>query len=374
VVSISRLGTAGITGLEYRTHAAQQGDVMRRFIYAVLVLLAWHPGLALADGEVGVITEVSGEAELLRGDQVLAAETGVNLMPGDVVRTGDDASAQIDMDDGSSFAMGANSSLRIHEYRMRQDHSIIAAAIDKISGWMRFAVAKLRQADYYRFQMPTAVLGVRGTEGVLNVEGEGSSAQSNIMLDKGNVEVAERVANGRLAGNRLRLKSGEYAYRRFGRMLSMRRHFPEQLRRRMPAFVRARLVRRVRFLKRRGIRPRRIEGRLFRMQRRQGIRRMERPTMRRMQRPGMRRMQRPGMRRMQRPGMRRMQRPGMRRMENQPGMMRQARPATRQAERPALKQQDGADSTQHHESATQQRPAAKRLLKNRRRFLRFRGN
>lgn len=242
---------------------------MRRFVYVVLVLLAWHPGLALADGEVGVITEVSGEAELLRGDQALAAETGVNLMPGDVVRTGDDATVQIDMDDGSSFAMGARSSLRIHEYRMHKDHSVIAAAIDKISGWLHFAVAKLRHADYYRFQMPTAVLGVRGTEGVLNVEGEGSSAQSNIMLDKGNVEVAERVTNGRLAGNRLRLKSGEYAYRHFGRMLSMRRHFPEQLRRRMPAFVRARLVRRVRFLKRRGIRPRRIEGRLFRQHRRE---------------------------------------------------------------------------------------------------------
>jgi hypothetical protein len=241
---------------------------MRRFVLSVCVLLCWLPGTALADGEVGVITQVSGEAELMRGDQVYAAEIGVNLLPGDIVRTGDNATAQIDMDDGSSFAMGADSSLRVHEYRMRQDHSIIAAAIDKISGWMRFAVAKLRHADYYRFQMPTAVLGVRGTEGVLNVEGVGDSAQSNIMLDKGDVDVAEGVKNGRLFGKRLRLRDGEYAYRRAGRILSMRRHFPEQLQRRMPAFVKARLERRVRFLKRRGIRPRRIEGRSFRRHRR----------------------------------------------------------------------------------------------------------
>jgi FecR protein len=254
---------------------------MHRFVVAAILLLSLLPGLALADGEVGVITEVSGEAELLRGDQVLAAEAGVNLMPGDVVRTGDDATAQIDMDDGSSFAMGGKSSLRVREYRMREDHSIIAAAIDDISGWMRFAVAKLRQADYYRFQMPTAVLGVRGTEGVLNVEGEGDNAQSNIMLDKGNVEVAERVENGRLFGNRLQLRDGEYAYRHAGRMLLMRRHFPEQLRQRMPAFVQARLVRRVRFLRRRGIRPRQIEGRLFRMHRRE---RLQGPEQRRLER------------------------------------------------------------------------------------------
>jgi hypothetical protein len=241
---------------------------MRRLIWAVFVLLVWAPGLALADGEVGVITEVSGDAELMRGDQVLAAETGVNLIPGDVVRTGDDATMQIDMDDGSSFALGAKSSLRVQEYRMREDHSIVAAAIDEISGWMRFAVAKLRQADYYRFKMPTAVLGVRGTEGVLNVEGEGINLQSNVMLDKGDVEVAEHVDNGRLSGNRVRLTDGEYAYRRVGRMLAMQRHFPERLQQRMPAFIKARLMRRVRFLKRRGIEPRRIEGRLFRMDRR----------------------------------------------------------------------------------------------------------
>jgi hypothetical protein len=332
---------------------------MRRFAVAVFVLLSLLPGLALAEGEVGVITEVSGEAELMRGDQVLAAEAGVNLMPGDVVRTGDDATVQIDMDDGSSFAMGAKSSLHIKEYRMREDHSIIAAAIDKISGWMRFAVAKLRQADYYRFQMPTAVLGVRGTEGVLNVEGEGDNAQSNIMLDKGDVEVAERVENGRLFGNHLRLRDGEYAYRRAGRMLLMQRHFPERLRQRMPAFVKARLVRRVRFLKRRGIRPRRIEGRLFRMHRR----------------PIMRRMERPAMRRMERPSEMRPEGPAMRRMGGQPGM-RPEGPAMRRKKAPATMQQDGSETMQQDGSTTRQLegPKAKRLKERRRRFLRFRSN
>jgi hypothetical protein len=257
---------------------------MRRLIWAVFVLLVWAPGLALADGEVGVISEVSGDAELMRGDQVLAAEAGVNLMPGDVVRTGDDATMQIDMDDGSSFALGAKSSLRVQEYRMREDHSIVAAAIDEISGWMRFAVAKLRQADYYRFKMPTAVLGVRGTEGVINVEGEGADLQSNIMLDKGDVEVAEHVDNGRLSGNRVRLTDGEYAYRRVGRMLAMERHFPERLQQRMPAFVKARLIRRVRFLKRRGIEPRRIEGRLFRDRRRDRMKERQRFERERMMR------------------------------------------------------------------------------------------
>ena len=379
---------------------------MKRLGCAAFLLLCLLPGLALADGEVGVITKLSGDVELMRGDQVLAAEAGVNLMPDDVVRTGEDASVQIDMDDGSSFAMGANSSLHIKEYRMREDHSIVAAAIDKISGWMRFAVAKLYHADYYRFQMPTAVLGVRGTEGVLNVEGEGDNVQSNIMLDEGDVDVAERVEKGRLFGNRLRLRSGEYAYRHAGRMLLMRRHLPEQLRQRMPAFVKARLVRRVKFLKQRGIRPRRIEGRLFRMHRREPkgpvMRRMEQPSMRRMQRPPAMRLRGPATRRMQRPMMRRMENPpgmrlqgpamrqmekpsAMQRMESQPGMMRPEKPAMRQAEKPVLKQQGGPATMQQDDSATMQQdgavtrapagPAARPLLKERRRrLLQFRSN
>jgi len=221
-----------------------------------LLMAAFPATPAMAD-TVGVISDVSGEVELHRGDDVFAAEPGVNVEPGDELVSGEGASAQLDMDDGSSLALGASSTMRIRDYSLREDRSVLSAAIELVGGWLRFAVAKLRSRDSsYRFHMPTAVLGVRGTEGVLEVTGEGDEAESRAALEEGEVELAEKLEHGRLAGRRLVLRPGQYAARRRAHVFRFSRHVPARFRRRMPPRLRARLVRRAHLLRRRGIHPR----------------------------------------------------------------------------------------------------------------------
>jgi len=226
----------------------------------VILLLALACLLATeAFAHVGVVTEVTGSIELQRGEDVFAAESGVDVMPGDVLRSSKESSIQVDMDDGSILSIGANSALQIDDYKLREDKSVISASIALVSGWLRFAVAKLRQQDSsYRFHMPTAVLGVRGTEGVLEVTGEGDKVESRVMLEEGEVDVAEEVRKGRLRGARVVLRPGQYASRRHGRVLKMLRRAPFAFRNRMPARLRARLVHRIRMLRRRGVSPRHI--------------------------------------------------------------------------------------------------------------------
>jgi len=221
--------------------------------------IAW-PAMTPADEQaVGVISAVSGEVILQRGDEELVAEPGVNVTPGDVLVSGEGASAQLDMDDGSSLAMGAGSRMIIRDYRLREDHSVLSAAIELARGWLRFAVVRLRSRDSsYRFHMPTAVLGVRGTEGVLEVEGEGDAVESRAELEEGEVELAERLERGKLAGRRVTLRPGQYVERRRARAFRLLRHVPARFHRRMPQHLRARLMRRAHLLKRRGIRPRRL--------------------------------------------------------------------------------------------------------------------
>jgi len=226
-------------------------------ITLLLVLMCLSATTAFA--HVGVVTEAKGNVELQRGDNVFAVESGVDVMPGDVLRSSQESSVQIDMDDGSMLSIGANSTFKIEEYKMREDKSVIRASVDLVAGWLRFAVAKLRQQDSsYRFHMPTAVLGVRGTEGVLEVTGEGDKVESHAMLEEGEVDVAEEVREGRLRGARVVLRRGQYVSRRHGRVLKMLRRAPFAFRNRIPARLRVRLVRRIRMLKRRGVPPRRI--------------------------------------------------------------------------------------------------------------------
>ena len=233
--------------------------VVRLLLVPCLICLS--SGLAYA--YVGVITDVSEKVELQRGEDVFAAQAGVNVESGDTLHSGEKSAVQVDMDDGSALSLGANSSLRIDGYRMREDKSVIAASIAVVSGWLRFAVAKLRRQDSsYRFHMPTAVLGVRGTEGVLEVTGEGGNMESHVLLESGEVDVAEQVKEGRLHGARFVLRPGEYASRRSGRMLRRFLRAPAAFRTRMPARLKLRLVRRVRMLKRRGVSPRRIRSML----------------------------------------------------------------------------------------------------------------
>jgi len=229
---------------------------MNRFIL-LLVLICISATTTFA--HVGVVTEVTGSIELQRGEDVFEAESGVDVMPGDVLRSSGESSVQVDMDDGSMLSIGANSTLKIDDYKMREDKSVIKASIALVTGWLRFTVAKLRQQDSsYRFHMPTAVLGVRGTEGVLEVTGEGDKVESRVMLEEGEVDVAEEVRKGRLRGARVVLRPGQYASRRHGRVLKMLRRAPFAFRNRMPARLRARLVHRIRMLRRRGVSPRHI--------------------------------------------------------------------------------------------------------------------
>jgi len=227
----------------------------------IILLLALTCLFATAAfAHVGVVTEVAGSIELQRGEDVFAAQSGVDVMPGDVLRSGKESSVQVDMDDGSILSIGASSTLQIDDYKLREDKSVISASIALVSGWLRFAVAKLRQQDSsYRFHMPTAVLGVRGTEGVLEVTGEGDKVESHAMLEEGEVDVAEEVEKGRLRGARVVLRPGQYASRRHGRVLKMLRRVPFAFRNRMPARLRAKLIRRIRMLKHRGVPPRRIK-------------------------------------------------------------------------------------------------------------------
>jgi len=199
------------------------------FILTIGVFPAW----ALAG--VGVATDVQGSVFLTRDHRLFQLEKGVEMEAKDAVQTSADSYVQLDMDDGSILSMGSNSTMRLSDYVLREDKSVSSAVVNLISGWMRFAVSKLkRQNSSYRFAMATAVMGVRGTEGILNVDGTGEHAISSLLLKSGKVVMAEQLKNGTLQGPAVTLLAGEFASRKAGQALKKQAAPPASFTRRIP--------------------------------------------------------------------------------------------------------------------------------------------
>jgi len=209
---------------------------MKKLFFSLFFILAIgiFPAFALAG--VGVATDVQGSVFLTRDHHLFQMEKGVEVEAKDTVQTSADSYVQLDMDDGSILSMGSNSTMHLSSYDLREDKSVVSAAVNLFSGWMRFAVSKLhKQNSSYRFAMANAVLGVRGTEGLLNVKGSGGDATSSLLLKSGKVDMAEQLIGGRLQGHIVHVTAGEFASRRGTQSLRKQPAPPASFTQRIPS-------------------------------------------------------------------------------------------------------------------------------------------
>jgi hypothetical protein len=216
-----------------------------RFLSLCLLLCA--PATVLAS--IGVFTDVTGDTRIQRGEFYLAAAPGVEVEESDIIETGSNASAQVEMRDGTLLKLGADSRLLLADYRLDNGGNVVSAGLEVLSGWLRFAVSKLRASDSrYAISTPTMTIGIRGTGGVI----EAQSTHGGLFLEEG--EVAAQAAN---AGS-VPVRAGEYIERAQGRPFARPAAVPAAFQARMPATVRPRMTPRAQLLPKRGVPPRQI--------------------------------------------------------------------------------------------------------------------
>jgi hypothetical protein len=216
-----------------------------RFLGLCLLLLT--PMVAAAG--IGVFADVQGDTRIQRGEVYLAAAPGVDVEEDDIIETGDNASAQVEMLDGSMLKLGAASRLLLADYKFDSGGNVVSAGLEVLSGWLRFAVSKLRSNEsLYAISTPTMTIGIRGTEGVIEVY----SARGGLFLEEG--EVAVRAAD---AGS-VPVRAGEYIERAPGQPFVRPATVPPAFRARMPASMQPRMARRAHLLKQRGVPPQQI--------------------------------------------------------------------------------------------------------------------
>jgi hypothetical protein len=146
---------------------------MRRLAVIPALFLAGvsFQSVSAADLGIGRVKLATGEAVIQRGAQRLPATLGFQLIKGDTLVTGKNGRIGVTFNDNTRFSAGPNSRINISEFAFndtthkgRFETQVDKGSVAIVSG----RIAK-SEKDAMRVRTPTALLGVRGTRFVVQV-------------------------------------------------------------------------------------------------------------------------------------------------------------------------------------------------------------
>ena len=145
---------------------------MRKALMVAAVLSAVaFPALA---AYVGLVKVSKGNVQIERNGTKVAAPVGTSVQAADVIMTGADGSAGITFTDNSLVSVGPNTVFAIDKYRFDTtthagefEGSLKKGRLAAISGKMVKA-----SPESMKIRTPSAIMGVRGTEFVVQVDEE----------------------------------------------------------------------------------------------------------------------------------------------------------------------------------------------------------
>jgi hypothetical protein len=138
---------------------------------ALLVLSGGTPVLAAEN--VGMVKVAKGQVSIERNGQKLPATVGSRVEVADRVRTGSDGSVGVTLRDNTLLSAGPNSLIVIEKFAFDNTTQDGNMSIRIRKGTLSVASGKIakRTPESVDFHTPTSVLGVRGTEFAIEVEG-----------------------------------------------------------------------------------------------------------------------------------------------------------------------------------------------------------
>jgi len=128
---------------------------------------------AQAGEQAGMVKVSKGAVSIERDGKKMAADVGTTVLVADLVRTGADGSVGVTLRDSTLLSAGPNSLIVIDKFvydNATQDGKI---SVGVRKGTLSVASGRIakRTPESVDFHTPTSILGVRGTEFVIEVEG-----------------------------------------------------------------------------------------------------------------------------------------------------------------------------------------------------------
>jgi hypothetical protein len=143
---------------------------MRKAWIMVAALAVAAP--AIAADNIGLVKVSKGNVTIQRGSEKLPANVGVGLQASDTIVTGADGSAGITFTDNSLVSVGPNSVFSIDKYSFDSTTHQGEFAGNLKQGRLAAVSGKMvkQSPESMTIRTPSAIMGVRGTEFVVQVE------------------------------------------------------------------------------------------------------------------------------------------------------------------------------------------------------------
>ena len=138
---------------------------------ACMLLVLGICGTAQAAESAGMIKTSKGTVTLERDGQKLIAVVGTPVLVADKLRTGSDGAVGVTLRDSTLLSAGPNSLITIDKFAFDSTTTDGRMSVGVRKGTLSVASGKIakKTPESVDFHTPTSVLGVRGTEFVIEV-------------------------------------------------------------------------------------------------------------------------------------------------------------------------------------------------------------
>jgi hypothetical protein len=138
---------------------------------------------AADDNAIGQVATVQGAATVTRCNAAAAAlKVNDSICKNDVLATGANASLGVTFDDETTFNLSANARIVVDEFVYQEGAAGNKAAFNVTRGTVAFIASLVAKNGDMKISTPTAVLGIRGTTGVIDVPADAAGGEAKIKL------------------------------------------------------------------------------------------------------------------------------------------------------------------------------------------------
>ena len=125
-----------------------------------------------ADGPIGYVKTVTGDASITLEGKKIKAEIGSPVHAGSVLQTGNKSSLGVTFKEETLMSFGADTVFTVEEYlyapaqgKLKLSSKLVKGSLNYVSG----VIAKL-QPEAVTVSTPSGIIGVRGTQFLVKVE------------------------------------------------------------------------------------------------------------------------------------------------------------------------------------------------------------
>lgn len=165
--------TAAASSVIAISEPARIMQTLGQSLVAIMILLAVSANAWSAEG-AGTIKTLTGSATVTRDSSVLPIAIGQHVFPGDRIVSGRDSYVGIMLHDDTRLTIGPGSELLIREFEFNPSSYAGGLAVSFLKGTVRVVTGLIGKhaPERVRFHTPTATIGIRGTEFVVDLETE----------------------------------------------------------------------------------------------------------------------------------------------------------------------------------------------------------